>query len=161
MMPFWCACYTASHTERKQVEALPRAQRVPVAVLRDRNAGDVLHDEVRPPVGGGAGVEHPGDIGVIHQGERLALGLEAGDDLLRVHAGLDHLHRNAAPERLGLLRQVHRAHAALPEQLDDVIRPDLRRQRRAGRAMADVGTGGGLGLGVVEAGRSVMIHASL
>ena len=56
---------------------------------------------------------------------------------------------------------VDRAHAALAEQLDDVIRPDLRRQRRAGRAMADVGTGGGLGLGVVEAGRSVMIHASL
>jgi hypothetical protein len=121
----------------------------------------VLHDEVRPPVGRGAGVEHPGAIAVIHQGERLALGLEAGDDLLRVHAGLDHLHRNAAAEGLGLLRQVHRAHAALPEQLDDVIRPDLRRQRRAERTMADVGTGGGLGLGVVEAGRNVRIHASL
>jgi len=98
---------------------------------------------------------------VIHQGQRLALGFEAGDHLLRVHAGLDDLHRHAAAEGLRLLCQVHRAHAALSEQLDDVIRPDLRRERRAGRAMADVGAGRGLRFRVIEATRNVVIHAGL
>ena len=43
----------------------------------------------------GAGVEHPGDAGVVHQREGLALGLEAGHDLLGVHARLDDLQGDA------------------------------------------------------------------
>ena len=41
------------------------------------------------PVVGGAGVEDLGDVGVVHHGQGLALGLEARDDLLGVHAQLD------------------------------------------------------------------------
>ena len=44
---------------------------------------DQLHDEVGPAGVGGAGVEDPGDVGVVHQRQGLALGLEAGDDLAR------------------------------------------------------------------------------
>src|SRR5437588_5117659 len=37
------------------------------------------------------GVEDLGDVGVVHQGEGLPLGLEAGDHLARVHHRLEHL----------------------------------------------------------------------
>ena len=36
----------------------------------------MLHDEVPPPVCRGARVEHPGDIWVIREGKRLALGFK-------------------------------------------------------------------------------------
>jgi hypothetical protein len=36
-------------------------------------------------------VEHLGDVGVVHQGQRLPLGLEAVQHLPGIHAGLDEL----------------------------------------------------------------------
>jgi hypothetical protein len=74
------------------------------------------HDEVRPAPGGGAGVEHAGDVGVVHQGQRLPLYLEAGNDLPGVHPGLDDLERHQAFDRLGLPGHPHRAHAALADR---------------------------------------------
>ena len=65
----------------EQLQPLPGREAVLVAVLGDRHALDQLHDEVRPAGAGGAGVEHPGDVGVVHQRQRLPLGLEAGDHL--------------------------------------------------------------------------------
>ena len=53
----------------------------------------------RPDVGGAA-VEHLGDVGMVHERQRLPLGLEAGDDLPRVHARLDDLQRHLAADRL-------------------------------------------------------------
>ena len=47
-----------------------------IAVVRDRRALHVFHGEVRLPVGRAAGVEDPGDAGVFHQRQRLALELE-------------------------------------------------------------------------------------
>ena len=41
-----------------------------------------------------AGVEDPRDARVVHQRQRLPLGLEARDDLLGVHAAPDHLQRH-------------------------------------------------------------------
>jgi hypothetical protein len=38
---------------------------------------------------GRAGVEDFGDVGMIHQGQGLTLGFEAGDDRFSVHAQLD------------------------------------------------------------------------
>jgi hypothetical protein len=38
---------------------------------------------------------------VVHHRQRLPPGLEAGDDLLGVHAQLDELERHAPPHRLG------------------------------------------------------------
>ena len=88
-----------------------------VAVLRDRHARDVLHHEVRPAVGRGAGVDDARDVRVVHQRQRLALGLEARDDVARVHAELDDLERDGAANGLGLLGQIDDAHAAFAEQL--------------------------------------------
>jgi hypothetical protein len=44
---------------------------------------------------------------MIHQGERLSLGLKAGDDVFGVHAEFDNLDGNLATDRFLLLRQVN------------------------------------------------------
>jgi hypothetical protein len=90
-----------------------------------------VHDEVRCRGANAAGLafcsaagQHAGDIRVIHQGQRPALGLEAGDDLLRVHARLDEPERNHALDRLGLLGHPHGAHTAFADMLDQLVRAD-------------------------------------
>ena len=108
MMPFWWACWIAWQTGHEQLQPLARRQLVVVAVLGDRHAVDQLHDEVGPAAFGGAGVEDPGDVLVVHHGQGLALGLEAGDDLAAVHAGLDDLERDLAADRLAAARPCRR-----------------------------------------------------
>src|SRR3954453_6569165 len=75
-----------------------------VAVVGDADALDQLHNEERPAGGGGTGVEDLCDIRVVHEGERLALLLEAGDDIAGIHADLDDLERDAAANGALLLR---------------------------------------------------------
>ena len=65
----------------EQFQPLAGRELVAVAVVGDRDALDQLHDEVGPAAVGRAGIEHPGDVGVVHQRQRLPLGLEPGDDL--------------------------------------------------------------------------------
>ncbi len=67
----------------EQLEPLARAELSVVAVLGDGDAVDQLHDEVRTARVGCPGVEDTGDVLVVHQGQGLALGLEACDDLVR------------------------------------------------------------------------------
>ena len=107
----------------KQQQAGRRRQLVAIAVVGDRDAGDVLHREVRPAFGRDAGVEHRGDVRMVHQCQRLPLGLEPRHHLTRVHAGLDHLHGDAPPRGL-LLGEVDLAHAALAEEAQDPVRAD-------------------------------------
>ena len=76
---------------------------------------DQLHDEERPAVGGHAAVEHPGDVRVVHQRQRLPLLLEALQHGLGVHAGLDELERDVALDRFGLLGDPDLAHAAFAD----------------------------------------------
>ena len=87
----------------EQVQALAESELVRVAVLGDRHALDQLHDEVRPAAGRRSGVEHGGDVRVIHQREGLPLGLEPRDDLAAVHPRLDDLERHFTPDRFCLL----------------------------------------------------------
>ena len=110
----------------EQVQPLGDRQAVLVAIVGDRDAADQLHDEVGPAGLGGAGVEHPGDVGVVHQRQRLPLGLEPGDDLLRVHARLDDLQRHLAAHGLGLLGHVDDAHAPFADLLQQLVRADDR-----------------------------------
>ena len=44
------------------------------------NALDVFHDEEGAVVLGGPAVEDLGDVGMIHQGQRLPLGLESREN---------------------------------------------------------------------------------
>ena len=50
-----------------------------------------FHDEIGPARLGGPGVEHLGDMGMVHQGQRLPFRLEARHDLAGVHALFDDL----------------------------------------------------------------------
>src|SRR5262249_41798636 len=79
----------------------------------------------------------------------LPLGLEAGNDLARVHARLENLQGDLAAERLLLLGHEDDAEAAFADLLQQLVRPD----HRAG-AFADGGgidRGDGLeGWGVAE-----------
>jgi len=75
----------------EEIEPCAGVELLGVTILQDADAADVLHDEVRPAGFRRAGVEHLGDVGMIHHRQGLSLGLEAGDHLLRVHAQLDDL----------------------------------------------------------------------
>ena len=88
-----------------------------------RDAAHQFHDEVGPPRVGGAGVEDLGDVRMIHHRQRLPLGLEAGDDLLGVHAQLDDLERDAAADRFLLLGHVNDAAAAFADLLEQLTGP--------------------------------------
>jgi hypothetical protein len=105
----------------EEFEPLPRRQSAFIAILGNWHPLDEVHDEVRPARGGGSGIQHAGDVGVIHQRQGLAFGLEAGDDLPGVHTGFDQLHRDQTLDRFALLGEVDRAHAALADELDDLV----------------------------------------
>ncbi len=66
-------------------------------------------------------VEHLGDVGMIHQRQRLPLGLEPGHDLLGVHAQLDDLERHPAADRLLLLGHIDHPAAAFADLLEELV----------------------------------------
>ncbi len=122
----------------EELEALAGGELIGVAVLRDGDAVDELHHEVGPAGFGRPGVEDPGDVRVVHHGEGLALGLEPGDDLIAVHAGLDDLERDLATDGLLLLGHVDDAHAALADLLEQLVGTDPR-ARPFGQAVVSEG----------------------
>ena len=81
MIPFWWACWIAWQTGTNSSSRSRGREPCLVAVLGDRDALDQLHHEERPAAVGRAGVEHAGDVRVVHQRQGLPLGLEPGDDL--------------------------------------------------------------------------------
>jgi len=62
---------------------------------------------------------------MIHHRQCLPLGFEAGDDLLGVHAQLDHLECDTTPHGLRLLRDIHHAAPALADTLQDFVASDF------------------------------------
>jgi len=62
-----------------------------------------------------------GDVGMVHNRQGLALGLEAGDHLLRVHTELDDLQRHPPADGLLLLGEVDNGEAALADLLQDLV----------------------------------------
>ena len=78
------------------------------------------------PLVGRPGIEHPGDVRMIHHRQRLPLGLEAGDHLPRVHPRLDDFQRDGPPNRPRLLGHEDDAHAAFADLLQQLVRPDDR-----------------------------------
>ena len=154
MMPFWWACCTAWQTLTNSSSRCADGQLVLVAELGDGDAADQLHDEVGPAAGGLAAIEDLGDVRMVHQGQRLPLGLEAGDDLARVHARLEDLEGDLAADRLLLLGHEDDAEAAFADLLQQLVRADDRARAFANRRPIDRGgrTDGGR---LQEAARAV------
>jgi hypothetical protein len=88
-----------------------------------------------------AAVKHLGDVGMVHEGERLPLGLEAGQDGARIHAGLDELDGDEAFDRLGLLGHPDAAHAAFADLLDELEAAAQDQSRLVRFRVADGGRG--------------------
>ena len=65
---------------------------------------------------------------MIHQGQRLPLHFEAGDDARRIHPHADDLERDAAAHGLQLLGLIDNPMTALPEALYQPIASDPRSQ---------------------------------
>ena len=124
MMPFWWACCTAWQTLDEQFEAFADTELLLVAEVGDGHALDQFHDEVGSARGRLAAVEDPGDVGMVHEGQGLAFGLEAGDHLARVHAGLEHLEGHLAAQRLLLLGHEDDAEAALADLFQQLVGAD-------------------------------------
>ena len=74
-------------------------------------------------------VEHFGDVRMVHDGQRLPFGVEAGQHAFGVHAGFDELDSDLALHRLGLVRDPDAAHAPFA---DEFGKPILAGQDRAG-----------------------------
>jgi hypothetical protein len=95
-----------------------------VAVIRDLDTAHEFHDEVGPPRGSRPGIEHPGNIRVLHDGQGLALGLEAGNDRFGVHARSEHFQGDRATHRFFLLGLKDRAHSSFANFLEQPVWPD-------------------------------------
>ena len=72
------------------------------------------------------GIQHLGDIGVIHQRQRLALRLEAGDDLASIHARFNDFQGHRAADGMLLLGDEDQSHAALADLFHQLVRPNGR-----------------------------------
>jgi len=108
----------------EELEAFAERKRVGIAVVGDFHPGDEFHNEIRVAGRRGAAIEDLGDAGVVHQGQRLAFRLEACNDLLGVHAGLDDLQCDAPPHRLLLLGKKHDAKATRADAFDQPVATD-------------------------------------
>ena len=119
----------------EQLQPLGGGELVPVAVVGDGDAVDQLHDEVGPAGVGGAGVEHLGDVRVVHQGQGLSLGLEAGDHLVGIHTGLDDLQGHSSPDGTLLLGHVDDAHAPFADLSQELVGADAARASDSGQRL--------------------------
>ena len=126
MIPLLWACCTAWQTERNNSSRSRVVSCSRIAVVDDRDALHQLHHEVGPAAVGRAGIEHPGDVGVVHQGQRLPLRLEPGDDIARIHARLDDLQGHLAADGVLLLGDEDQAEPPLADLLHEFIGTDDR-----------------------------------
>ena len=100
-----------------------------VAKLCDRHALDVFHHEEGGPLLRDPAIQHLGDVGMIHDGQRLPLSLETQQHLTAVHTLLNELDRHAPPNGLQLLGNPDRSHSAFANLLEQpvAVRDDLAR----------------------------------
>jgi hypothetical protein len=114
----------------------PRAKREPtaIAVVRDRQAVDVLHDEVEAAVLA-AGVEQLGDVWVVQRSENAALLFEARDQIIGLIGRIDDFDRDLAAEgAVGSSSQIHPAHATRANHSHDFVRREAVPDERVGDA---------------------------
>ncbi len=108
----------------EQLQPFFQAERMGVAVAAERRTFDVFHRDVGAARTALAGIEHPGDVRVAHQGQRLALGRKAGGHLQTARTGADQLERHGATDRVLLLGKEHLPHAPRAEPTEQAVRTD-------------------------------------
>src|SRR5580698_7858411 len=96
----------------KKLQTLWECQLALIAIVGNGQAANQLHDKIRPARNSFAAIEDTRDVRMIHESERLPLGLEASNDLTRVHAGLENLQSDLASNGLHLFGHEHDAKAA-------------------------------------------------
>jgi len=89
----------------KKLQALGYRQMTLVAELGDRHAADQFHYEVGTARGRLPAIQNPRNVRMLHQGQRLSLGLEAGDNPARVHSRLNDFECDLAVDWMLLFRQ--------------------------------------------------------
>src|SRR5262249_34619667 len=95
------------------------------AGLRDRDAVDVLHHEVRHTAFGGAAVEEARDVRVPKRGEDLPFVAEAAEHVLAEDALPHELERGLHPElRIRAADEEDRPHAAVADLAHELPRAD-------------------------------------
>ena len=110
---------------QEQAEAVAQVQVAPGAPGVDGHTVDELHHQVGPAVGSHATVQQPRDVGMVQVGQDLALGAEAAQHLLAVHAPAHQLQRHLlAVLVVGAHGAVDHAHAAGAHPLDDAVGAD-------------------------------------
>ena len=147
---------------QEQHRALAQAEGVRIAPAVDRHAVDPFHHEVRLAVLADATVQQDRDVGMLQPRQDLAFAQEAFTRGGRIGTGADQLERG--PVRIGAVAAsngVHRAHAAVAEDPDDLPHADAAPEhgiRRRGiarqcfapmRCVATEGFGG-TGIGVQQ-----------
>src|SRR5262245_20296367 len=109
----------------EQFEAVTNRKPMRAAVLVDRLAIDVLHDEVRNTVVSCPTVEETRNIRMCKAGQDLPFVVETPQHGIRIHAALDHLDRDTQLElRVGALSEVDGAHPSAAKLADDAIGAD-------------------------------------
>ena len=108
---------------REESQSLPDVELPLVAIVRKRLTLDELHHKIRTAVPGHPPIVDPGNVGMIHQGERLALGFKTRHDLLRIHSRLDDLQGHNPSHRHPLLGPKHHAESPLPGFFHQEVAP--------------------------------------
>ena len=75
----------------EQIQPLTGGQTLLVREIGDGHALDQLHHEVGAPRLSSSRTENPGNVRVVHPGQRLLLDLESGDHIPTVHSRFDDL----------------------------------------------------------------------
>jgi hypothetical protein len=111
----------------KEIESLADLELLLVAIFGNRQPGYVLHHKVGLALWRRSGVEYLGDGGMIHDRQRLPLGLEALQYGFVVHPGFDQLQSNLPPHRKDLICQPDLPHATFTELAENLkaFREDL------------------------------------
>ena len=105
----------------KKSQAFLERELIRLAVIGNPNSANQLHHEKRATRCGCPAIQHACNARMIHERERLAFGFEPGHDALGVHAQLDHLNRNLAPNGFALLRPINDAEAPLADLLQKFV----------------------------------------
>ena len=115
--------YAVAHRDEEPDAIVDRHARS-VAVVDDRRTVDVLHCKVGTAMLSHARVVHMGNIHMLHERERLLLGLKSSDRPRTVNARLEHLERNKPSHRLRLLGEIDIAKATFADERTNAIATD-------------------------------------